>query len=776
MDESRKRAVPTADAKNMSSSIDMDFGNDFLSSWKLPKSGAGTIDFNVESVPKSSKKFTFESLDDFGLDGAFDKLPSFKMGMSDLDFSSPVKKKVKHNSSNGDDLLEGKKETEKDNFSFNFDFNELGQFNLDAKLGIEDKSMSKVTGKTDPISSGGDKDAQRGLSAMSTDIREDNNKKEQTQDTCTLKPSNLTRQDIVQNGSSPTSNVNAADPSDEQEHASVDPARMEQTNRDLVSNDEHVDHCNIKAAVNKASQNFSRSAVSVEDPTRILADPVNSTEPPMVEFSKVHMSRESNDNEKSISSQSRNASTVIPYISRPVAKLDSRNEVMEDSVSLNEGSQGYQSFSGTPKKLLKKTSHRTKNAEEDTSTPKILSSVQREVRNIKPAQVNETGSFSLLSKSAHMKASRIELTSETTLNQLAGANKMTKQLIEHPTDRKREHRQANAGTDKSATNLSKTYIKPALHGLLTTSMSIKNDRNAKLSLEPPTAGNLSALNARSSTKHSTGHKTIPNNVLPKSSNAADSLHGITSKDAKTPPISQLTGTRIAKLGIRSPKSDMLLEKEPVEVSGRKASPVTTPKIFNTVNKGKPALLSPSIMQKFPEVMKCIPTTLHLTEHLGVTQLQNDMVKDEPESNLDPKAPTGLKHITRSPAVRKSPQTIPELGSRTTLRGGTPNACVDIAISSVMPCEMGDISDLELPALLENDGNVEKAEACRKELEDIGILLKRKHAEAKELAVRAIVNNNTMLMLNHPMFEEKKIANGLRSKKYLFEEVGTIDTH
>jgi hypothetical protein len=44
--------------------------------------------------------------------------------------------------------------------------------------------------------------------------------------------------------------------------------------------------------------------------------------------------------------------------------------------------------------------------------------------------------------------------------------------------------------------------------------------------------------------------------------------------------------------------------------------------------------------------------------------------------------------------------------------------VDNGISSVMACEMGDISDLELPALLENDGNVEKAEACRKELEDV----------------------------------------------------------
>jgi hypothetical protein len=37
----------------------------------------------------------------------------------------------------------------------------------------------------------------------------------------------------------------------------------------------------------------------------------------------------------------------------------------------------------------------------------------------------------------------------------------------------------------------------------------------------------------------------------------------------------------------------------------------------------------------------------------------------------------------------------------------------------MPSGMGDISDLELPMmLLENDGNLEKAETCRKELEDV----------------------------------------------------------
>ncbi|KAL6614498.1 hypothetical protein ACP70R_036768 [Stipagrostis hirtigluma subsp. patula] len=810
MNESRKRAVPTANAKNMSSSLDDDFGNDFLSSWKLPKSGADAIDFNVESVPKSNKKFSFESLDDFGLDGAFDKLPSFKMGMSDLDFSSPLKKKVKHNSSNGDDLSEGKKETEKDSFSFNFDFNELGQFNLDAKLGIEDKSTSRVSGKTDPISSGGNKDTQRGLLAkdadvpegnnskeQGTDVHEDNNSKEQRQ-TQDMRP-HLTRQESAKNGSHLISNVNVADSSDEmQGHTSVDPARMEQTNVDPMSDDIHEDNSkeaySIKAAVSKSPQNFSCNAASVEDPTKVPADPVNSKEASTVDFSKVHMSRESNDNEKSISSQSRNTSTVNPYVSRrSVSKLDSQNELMEESTSLNEGSQGNQSFSGTPKKLLKKTSRMTKNLEEGTSTPKSLSSsMRREVRNVKPAQVNETGSFSL-AKSANMKASRIELTSETTLNQLADEIKVTKKTTAHPTDLKRwqvEHKQANAGPDKSTTTLSKTHSKPALHGLLTTSMSVRSDKNAELGLEPPSAGNLSILNARNSSAHSTGQKIVPNHALLRSSNASDSSQGIPSKydkapriipskDDKAPRISQLTGARIAKLGIRSPKSDMLLEKESVEVSGSHGSLVTTPKILNSAHKGKPALLSASTAQKFPKESMLDPKDPTVVKHI----MRSPALRKSPrtvqelgnqtESMLDPKDPTVVKHIMRSPALRKSPRTIPELGNQTILRSGAPNACVDLMISST-PCEMGDISDLELPALLEHDGNVERAEACRKELEDICILLKRKHAEAKELAVRAIVNSNMMLMLNHPMFEEKKFVNGLRLKKYLFEEVGTID--
>ncbi|WOL09705.1 hypothetical protein Cni_G18458 [Canna indica] len=79
-------------------------------------------------------------------------------------------------------------------------------------------------------------------------------------------------------------------------------------------------------------------------------------------------------------------------------------------------------------------------------------------------------------------------------------------------------------------------------------------------------------------------------------------------------------------------------------------------------------------------------------------------------------------------------------------------------------------DTEVPLLIENNGNIEKAESYSKELHDLCNMLKKKHEESKELLVRAIVNNNKLLMLNHPMIEEKvralqMFAKSMQSKEY-----------
>ena len=55
--------------------------------------------------------------------------------------------------------------------------------------------MSRLAEKTNPASSEGNKDPQRGISDNGTNVPEDSKSKEQTQthDACTLKPTDLTR-------------------------------------------------------------------------------------------------------------------------------------------------------------------------------------------------------------------------------------------------------------------------------------------------------------------------------------------------------------------------------------------------------------------------------------------------------------------------------------------------------------------------------------------------------------------------------------------------------
>ncbi|KAF2303242.1 hypothetical protein GH714_015768 [Hevea brasiliensis] len=83
-----------------------------------------------------------------------------------------------------------------------------------------------------------------------------------------------------------------------------------------------------------------------------------------------------------------------------------------------------------------------------------------------------------------------------------------------------------------------------------------------------------------------------------------------------------------------------------------------------------------------------------------------------------------------------------------------NALYDHPTSKLEIPQQETTKEQDIPLAMEDDRNVEKAEAYAKELEDIVNMLKKKYDEAKEILVRAIVNNNSLLMLNHPMFDEK----------------------
>ncbi|KAG4959839.1 hypothetical protein JHK87_036472 [Glycine soja] len=72
----------------------------------------------------------------FNLDGEFNKISSFKLDMSDLDFTCPAKKNSQSKDKKGE--VSGSQEGKQDGFNFSFDFNDywhrLGSFNFDSSF------------------------------------------------------------------------------------------------------------------------------------------------------------------------------------------------------------------------------------------------------------------------------------------------------------------------------------------------------------------------------------------------------------------------------------------------------------------------------------------------------------------------------------------------------------------------------------------------------------------------------------------------------------------
>ncbi|GFZ06133.1 hypothetical protein Acr_18g0003030 [Actinidia rufa] len=153
MAESQKQTSSPVNSKEKTSLLaDVDFGKDFLSSWKSMSVAEGdAMDFDFGTIGKGKKKaFNFDKLDvDFSLDGDLDKLTSFKVDISDLDISSPPKKggKAKERYKESD---VGNHQQKQDRFSFSFDFNELDSFNFESSL--KDGKQSNKNQNSEDIS------------------------------------------------------------------------------------------------------------------------------------------------------------------------------------------------------------------------------------------------------------------------------------------------------------------------------------------------------------------------------------------------------------------------------------------------------------------------------------------------------------------------------------------------------------------------------------------------------------------------------------------------
>ncbi|XP_031275252.1 uncharacterized protein At4g18490 isoform X3 [Pistacia vera] len=197
------------------------------------------------------------------------------------------------------------------------------------------------------------------------------------------------------------------------------------------------------------------------------------------------------------------------------------------------------------------------------------------------------------------------------------------------------------------------------------------------------------------------------------------------------------------------------EKKSGTIGGNKDMP------NSTVLRQSSSFRNPGQTVKLPGIT---PSTIaHL---VGGIKKQNPVTpslkrKKIEESNADLVSLKSLKRLSESPKEsRKLKETLGGVteGEVWKHESQGPNEAKNVLHGHTRPrLEVARdfrMTELEISLVMEDDGNVEKAEAYSKELEDICNMLKKKHEEAKEILVRTIVNNNNLLMLNHPIYEEK----------------------
>ncbi|XP_057986197.1 uncharacterized protein At4g18490 isoform X2 [Hevea brasiliensis] len=195
----------------------------------------------------------------------------------------------------------------------------------------------------------------------------------------------------------------------------------------------------------------------------------------------------------------------------------------------------------------------------------------------------------------------------------------------------------------------------------------------------------------------------------------------------------LSGLKISRtLGVSKDQSNALLKREinflRNSEKNREVQGFTESKIVHPiVNAEKKTLLNASLKRKTASNVDILP--LNPQKRLSHSPNETRNVKEPLEITVEEQ---GCNHDNQAES----------------------NALYDHPTSKLEIPQQETTKEQDIPLAMEDDRNVEKAEAYAKELEDIVNMLKKKYDEAKEILVRAIVNNNSLLMLNHPMFDEK----------------------
>ncbi|RDX95263.1 hypothetical protein CR513_22241, partial [Mucuna pruriens] len=740
MAEQQKESSP-ADLKEKKSSPDDEIGKEFLSSWKsISMADDDAMDFSFDAVSKGKKKtFDFEKLDmDFNLDGEFDKISSFKLDMSDLDFSCPPKKNSQSKDKKGE--VSGAKAGKQDGFNFNFDFNELDSFNLDSSFMKVDTTSNNNPRKKGVTTEGSDKEGA---------------KMPKTND-------------------------------DEGVHASNDGTAM----KSYVS--ERLETSKVESMVGSLENLVSKQdgSVSKISSSGNLDMPIENQ---ILDINR-HTSTEEIDQERNLSektklTESKSEQVINMACSQLVGQSDSEQHTISD--------QQTKVFSAGTRVINVSGDKQEVNHKEAYECTKMLSSGTRVINvsgdrqevNDKATNVNsdsvdlqlEHSSPHHITMSDSSVGEAINLGSSTQegVTNVPQPEK-SKPLVEKMMpmrDIKLQGMQSNMfSTPEDRRSLKQSSSTVGTKGI---SFGNKNDADMLPGSITQARENFRLNDMRLGSKL-VGDSLTDSSKLMRGAAALlgskDDLKSSSNASSQVNPscLTEKTARITTQVSVNS-QQESSQKSRIASIEGNKLSSFKACKITPALsslktsrNSGANRVLTTSLHQKETNSLVRSGQSMEIR---GITASKNDHLIDSGD-NQKPLTPflkrktievseadftllRSLKRFSQSPSKsRNSKESSEEVVGE--VESMPNNLLYNHSTSGLKSPSEIKVTEVEIldSALMEDKSNVEKAEAYMKELEDICYMLKKKHEEAKELLIRAIVNDNNLLMLNHPIYEEE----------------------
>ncbi|KAL3522420.1 hypothetical protein ACH5RR_015254 [Cinchona calisaya] len=762
MAELQKEASLPGNSKQKNSMLDLDFGkDDFISSWKsmsITEDDTMNLDFGPVSKGKKTA-FNFDKADlDFNLDGDFGKIPSFNLDIPDIDISSPLKKDGKSKERSSQESASGNTQGKSDRFEFTFDFGELDGLNFKSSSKEEDVKVNKGEDKEDS--------SKRRVSHISRDCL--------AEDVDTHERGNS--RNLPASGELIIPNIHA------QVGAGIS---SDSSNENCLSKFTRSHEGHPNSVVN---QGASREAMSLLEkttsPNNQELDSQLSKSIAAGPFSQEVFISDETIQAESVHTVLRNESSrdTALELQQEVSPGDTRvsNQHITSSVKDNEGSQvctsnhafvadkegadpalggsdvgKFVAADTSRESVPNKRSNMTNQDPLEFSTSPLNRTTDN---NLMPEKESKTGMRSKYFKQPDKTVSRFQNTpNQTTLSSMHDSVISTRQpcpLDErncNSVDAKRDGMLAGVSSSSSGALIGKEHSHiegqecskhPMTNRPLEQDLNNGKPASKEADKKLKTPDSFSSLVRPSSLSALTNKFTSQKCANPASQamtvetsqtcegRAAEEAKVSSSKAIKKMPI--LPSLTISNLGANLDSSKSIPQKEII--------------LSRDMQKhGISAGSGPSKTTKVVETKKPSPPIPSLKRK--IVEASNTDLISKPS-----------KRLSQSPRKGNSEETLGQVAEKEAWS----NENV-VAVKSINECKSQQnskkdvpwhMNELEVPFSIESDGNIENAEACSKGLEDICNMLRKKHEEAKEVLVRAVVNNNKLLMLNHPIYEEK----------------------